>query len=130
MVNDSGPPAQHVQRHVEDLSRLPDILSLQIRRRHFDRPRRVTLKGMDHVISDAIEFEVKVTEAFPVRALGPALWVGNEALTSADAEGLTYHFFAFEPDKLKPNAPISLGWSSASERRKQTPYRFTMPGDK
>ena len=58
----------------------------------------------------------------------PALWVGDEALTSADVSGLTYHFFAFEPNKLKPNAPISLGWSSPSERRKETHYRFAIPG--
>jgi len=97
------------------------------RRRHFDRPRRVTRKGVDRFVSDAIEFEVRISEAFPIRALGPALWVGNVALTSADAEGLTYHFFAFEEDKLQPGAPISVGWSSPSERRKKTRYRFVIP---
>jgi hypothetical protein len=51
----------------------------------------------------------------------------TEPLTSADSDGLTYHFFAFEPEKLKPDAPISLGWSSPSEGHKETPYRFTMP---
>ena len=130
MVNDSGPSAHYLQHHVENLSRLPDVLSLEIRRRHFDPPRRVTRKGVDHFVSDAVEFEVTISEAFPIRALGPALWVGNEALTSAEADGLTYHFFAFEPEKLKPHAQISLGWSSANERLKETPYRFIMPGDK
>ena len=130
MVNDSGPPIHHFQRHVENLSRLPDVLSLEIRRRHFDPPRRVTRKGVDHFVSDAVEFDVTISEPFPVRALGPALWVGDEALTSAEADGLTYHFFAFEPDKLKPHARISLGWSSPSERRKETPYHFTMPANK
>jgi hypothetical protein len=126
MATDFGTP--HHYPHIVNLSKLPDVVSLEIRRRHFDQPRRVTRKGVDHFVSEAVEFEVRISEAFPVRALGPALWVGNEALTSADAEGLTYHFFAFEPDKLKPNALISLGWSSPSEGRKETGYRFTIPG--
>jgi hypothetical protein len=125
MPTDSGTP--HHYPHIVNLSKLPDVVSLEIRRRHFDRPRRVTRKGVDRFVSDAIEFEVRISEAFPIRALGPALWVGDEPLTSADADGLTYHFFAFDPEKLKPNAPISLGWNSPSEGRKDTPYRFTMP---
>jgi hypothetical protein len=125
MPIDSGTP--HHYPHIVDLSKLPDVVSLDIRRRHFERPRRVTRKGVDRFVSDAIEFEVRVSEPFPIRALGPALWVGDEPLTSADVDGLTYHFFAFEPDRLKPNATISLGWSSPNEARKQTPYQFTMP---
>src|SRR5947208_2146743 len=116
MANDSGTP-QHLP-HFVNLSKLPEVVSLEIRRRHFDRPRRVTKKGIDHFVREAVEFEVRVSEAFPIRALGPALWVGDEALTSAEVEGLTYHFFAFEPDKLEPDAPISLGWSSPTEVRK------------
>jgi hypothetical protein len=125
MSNDSGAPRRSA--HVADLAKVPDVVSIAIRRRHFDPPRRVTRKGVDRRVSDAIEFEVRLSEPFPIRALGPALWVGDEALTTADVDGLTYRFFAFEPDKLKPNAPISLGWSTPSEGRKTTQYRFTMP---
>jgi hypothetical protein len=125
MATDSGTP--HQFPNVIDISKVPDVVSLKIRRRRFEPARRVTRKGVDHFVSDAVEFEVKLSEAFPVRALGPALWVGNEALTAADTEGLTYRFFAFEPDRLKPNAPIALGWSSPSEARKETTYRFAMP---
>ena len=126
MPTDSGTPL--LGPHLVNLSKLPEVVSLEIRRRHFDKPRRVTRKGVDRFVSDAIEFEVRISEAFPIRALGPALWVGDEPLTSADVDGLTYHFFAFEPDKLKPNTHISLGWSSPSEGRKETKYRFAMPG--
>ena len=128
MVSDSGQPPHHLEHRTENLSKLPDVVKLAIRRRHFDPPRRVTRLGVDHFVSEAIEFEVQVSEAFPSRALGPALWVGDEALTTADVISLTYHFFSFEPNKLKPNAPISLGWSSPSERRKETHYRFAIPG--
>jgi hypothetical protein len=125
MANDFGTP--HHSPHVVNLSKLPDVVGLEIRWRRFDQPRRVTKKGIDRMVSEAVEFEVRISEAFPIRALGPALWVGDEALTSADSEGLTYHFLAFEPDRLKPDAPISLGWSSPSAGRKETRYRFVIP---
>src|SRR5436853_479820 len=116
MANDFGTPHHSP---VVNLSKLPDVVGLEIRWRRFDQPRRVTKKGIDRMVSEAVEFEVRISEAFPIRALGPALWVGDEALTSADSEGLTYHFFAFEPDRLKPDAPISL----AGVRRAQAVRR-------
>ena len=125
MPNDAGAPRKFP--HFVDLPRLPKIISLEVKRRRFDKPRRVTRLGVDRNYNEAIEFKVEISEAFPIRALGPALWVGEEALTSADVDGLTYRFFAFEPDKLTPNAPISLGWSSPSETREATRFRFTMP---
>jgi hypothetical protein len=125
MSSDSGAPQRGP--NIVNLSKLPDIVSLEIRRRHFDPPRRVTRKGVDRLVSDAIEFAVRLSEEFPIRALGPALWVGNEPLTTAEVDGLTYRFLAFEPDKLEAGAPIALGWSSPSEARKPTQFRFTLP---
>jgi hypothetical protein len=125
MSTDSGAPRH--DPHFVDLAKLPDVVSLEIRPRHFDQPRRVTRRGVDRFVSDAVEFTVRLSEAFPIRALGPALWVGNEALTTAEVDGLTYRFLAFEPEKLEPSSPIALGWSSPSEPRKVTQYRFTMP---
>jgi hypothetical protein len=125
MSHDAGAP--HYFPHFVDLSRLPKIVSLEIRRRRFDVPRRVTRLGVDQHYNEALEFKVDISEPFPIRALGPTLWVGEEALTSADVDGLTYRFFAFEPEKLTPNAPISLGWNSPSEARAATRFRFTMP---
>ncbi len=124
MASDSGKP--HHPSY-PNLSRVPDLVRLEIKHRHFDPPRRVTERGVDRFVTEALEFECHVSAAFPIRALGPALWVGDVALTSAETEGLTYRFFAFESDRIEPNAPISLGWSSPSETRKQTKYRFTMP---
>jgi|SRR5450631_1000226 len=87
MANDFGTP--HHSPDMVILSKLPDIIRLEIRWRYFEQPRRVTKKGSDHFVKEAVEFEVQISEAFPIRALGPALWVGNEALTSADVQGLT-----------------------------------------
>lgn len=121
----SGPP-----RHQEyqDIWRLPEVAALQIRQRHFDPPRRVTIAGKDHLMRDAVEIEIVVSEPFVIRALGPALWVGEEPLTAVDSDGKkTYRFFAFNPDALRPGAPISLSWNAPHAERKQTKYRYEPP---
>lgn len=128
MTMDSGGPAQGpVHRSTW---RLPEILDLHIRHRHFDPPRRVTTKGVDRQVSEAVEFEVRVSEPFPIRALGPALWVGNHPVTFAEAAGeLIYRFYSFEPEKLLAGQSISLGWTLPSAPRKATRFRFqiTLP---
>ena len=126
MVTDSGgplPPPPH-----RDIWRIPEILDLQIRLRRFDRPRRVITHGVTHEAGEAVEFELRISEPFPIRALGPALWVGDHAITSAEqVDELTYRFHGFELDKLRADAPITLGWSVPGERRRPTRFRFTMP---
>ena len=125
MTTDAGGPRG--RHEFIDLSKLPDLIDLHVRHRQFDPPRRVTQRGVDQYVTQAVEFEVEVSEQFPIRALGPALWVGDQALTSADSDGLTYRFYAFEPDRFVQDAPIALGWSSPSEARKPTRFRFAMP---
>lgn len=125
MISDSN--AQHLGPSHLDISRLPQIVSLEIKLRRFDPPRRVTRQGVDHLETRATEFTVTLSEPFPARALGPALWVGGKAITTADSEGLVYHFYAFEADKLAAGAPIMFGWTSPSAARKETQFRFTAP---
>lgn len=125
MISDAN--GEHLRPHHLDLSRVPQIVSLEITPRRFAPPRRVTRKGVDHLETEAIEFTVKISEPFPVRALAPALWVGGHVITTSDSDGLTYHFYAFEADRLAADAPIALGWSSPSEARTETPFRFTAP---
>ena len=111
-----------------DLWRLPDVVSLSVRHRHFDPPFRVTVQGVDHLESDAIEIEIRVSEPFAIRALGPVLWVGEEPLTfgeSADKD--VYRFFAFKPEALRAEAPISLSWSATGAPRKDTGRRYKAP---
>jgi hypothetical protein len=126
MASDSGKVLQ--QSNNRDIRRLPDVVSLQIQRRHFDPPRRVTLKGVDHFYSDAVQIEVAVSEPFIIRALGPALWIGDEALTAMEsASEKTYRFFSFTPEVLKDGADISLSWNAPHPERKQTKYQYASP---
>jgi hypothetical protein len=124
-VDASGPV---YQQKAPDLWRIPEILGIEVRRRQFDPPRRVTTKGVDRDVREAIEIEIRVSEPFAVRALGPVLWVGDEPLAAAEGDGKNvYRFFSFDPGALKANAEISLGWNTASAPREKTPYRYQPP---
>jgi hypothetical protein len=125
---DSDAPRPYVQREAPDLQRLPDILEVHIRWRQFDKPRRVTVAGKDTFYKEAVEFELRVSEPFQIRALGPVLWVGDEPLTVADSVSTgVYRFYSFAPDKLRANASIALGWNSAGAERKTTNYVYSPP---
>jgi hypothetical protein len=125
---DSDAPRPYVQREAPDFQRLPDILEVHIRWRQFDKPRRVTVAGKDTFYKEAVEFELRVSEPFQIRALGPVLWVGDEPLTVADNVSTgVYRFYSFAPDKLHANAPIALAWNSAGAERKTTKYVYSPP---
>lgn len=110
-----------------DIRRLPKVDRLRVRRREFDPPRRVTSQGVDREVREAIEIEVRVSEPFTVRALGPVLWVGDEPLTVAESDrNDVYRFFAFDPEVLRPEAPISLSWGLGGPRE-EIPYRYSLP---
>lgn len=110
-----------------DLWHLPEVLNVRVRNRRFDTPRRFTTAGVDRQVSEATEVEIRVSEPFQTRALGPVLWVGNVPLTIAENEGRVYRFFAFEPQVLRPNSPISLAWNSPAAPRNRTKFRYRPP---
>ena len=61
---------------------------------------------------DAVEFIVKTDGPIPGRALGPALYVGDTAVTEVTEVGPnTYRFVAPVRERLERDAPISLSWS-------------------
>lgn len=125
MSTDAGQPAAPQKQ--PDPWHLPEILAVRVRPRRFDPPYRVTTAGVDREVREAIEVEIRVSEPFGIRALGPALWIGNVPLTVAENEGNVYRFFAFGPEVLKPNSPISVAWNSAGAPRKRTRHRYSPP---
>jgi hypothetical protein len=126
MATDAGQPVASGDRH--DIWRLPEILEVRTAFRRFDPPRRVTRLGVDLFVEEAVEVGVELSEPFEIRALGPALWIGDEPLTIAEGDGPTsYRFLAFEPDALKPGAPIALSWNASDAPRVATKYLFEPP---
>ncbi len=118
------------QRDV-NLWHLPDILAVEVHHVRFKRPRRYTVQGKDNEVSEAVEITIETSEPFLIRALNPALFVGDIALTATEGEGdRRYRFLAFQPDDLKPGEAISIAWNSPGAPRKATGFAYQPPAQR
>jgi hypothetical protein len=122
-TGDRVPPRKEV-----NLWHLPDVLAVEVHHVRYKRPRRHTIQGKDHEISEAVEITIETSEPFIIRALNPALFVGDIALTATEGEGnRRYRFLALQPDNLKPGMPISIAWNSYGAPRKATNFAYQPP---
>jgi hypothetical protein len=126
MITDIGTRvAQHAS---PDLKHLPDVLDVHTRIRRFDPARRVTTHGVHRQVRSAVEIEVRLSEPFAIRTLGPVLWIGEEPLSIAESDGgNTYRFFSLEPEHLQAGAPIALSWGERGSPRKMTKFHYRPP---
>ena len=110
--------------------RLPEVLDLRVQRVPFEPPRH---RNFESALArfggqEVVEFLVQTATPIPIRALGPALYVGDVAVTEVtQLEPTTYRFVAFSPEALRAGAPITLGWSGQAEDQ-PPPTRFSYPG--
>jgi hypothetical protein len=123
----TDPGAKIAQPKSPDLSHLPDILEVEVRARHFDPPRPVTINGVDRHTNAGIEVEIKLSEPFLIRALSPVLWIGEQPLTEMECTGNTCRFYAFDPQRLTKDGPIALSWGFSGAPRKMTNLRYRPP---
>ena len=107
---------------------LPDVVDITMRRVPFKPPQYKYFRSAlaDH--KEAIEFMVRLTGPVPIRALGPALFIGGVQVTEAEkVEETLYRFLAFNIKQLEAGAPIAFGWDNAKPaQRKETQFRFTL----
>jgi hypothetical protein len=110
-----------------DIWRLPKVMEVRFRRKRFDPPRRVTSLGVDRMATEAVEVEIVTSEPFMTRALGPVLWIGETALTTAEGvKKNVYRFFSFEPEVLKTGARVTLSWNSPGAPRQETDFHYEL----
>jgi hypothetical protein len=109
---------------------LPHIRKLWIRRIPFEPPKLEHFTSSLSRYKEAIEFIVETDGAVPVRAYGPALFVGDvEVNQSERVDKTTWRLLAFEPERLKSGAPISWGWMKDPETaRQRTEFRYEVEG--
>ena len=107
---------------------LPDVLSIAIRRVPFTPRQYKYFRSALSDYKEAIEFLVRLRGPVPIRALGPALFVGDVPVTESEAiQDNQYRFLAFNIQQLKSNAVISWGWiNTPKSERKATNFRFTV----
>jgi hypothetical protein len=105
---------------------LPEIVDIKVRVVPF-RPREY--KYFRSALADykeAVEFLVRLNGPIPMRALGPALFVGDVQVSEAEAvDEYLYRFLAFDSKRFKRGAAIAWGWNNATKPERQpTNFRF------
>ena len=107
---------------------LPKVLDIQIRATTFEAPRLRNFTSSLPSSGDAVEFIVKTDGPIPIRALGPALYVGETPVTEVTEIGPnTYRFVALTRKDLKQDAPIRLSWTGQPPtERKRAAFRYRL----
>ena len=108
-----------------DLWRLPRVLELEVRTVRYRRPRTTVSDGELREIRDAVEITIRTDGEFPIRALAPVLWVGDEPVMESERLGENqYRFHAYDPARLRVNAVIALGWLNMRQKAIKTRFRY------
>jgi hypothetical protein len=128
MSTDSGIPIESSPLFVIDL---PKIIRIKISRVRFEPPELEYFQSSLSQYDQAIEFMVETDGVVPIRAYGPALFVGDVEVNHSEyMGGTTWRFLYFETERLQPGASIWWGWMKDPENeRLQTQFRYEIEGD-
>ena len=123
--------SQEMRPAQPDIWRLPEIESIKVVRVHYRQPVQYAEGASRKEVSEAIEFQVTTSDDFPIRALAPALFVGDTAVTESKHVGdRKYLFVSYGRREFKDDAPISVGWFGAgASERKLSKFTFRLEGD-
>lgn len=111
--------------------KLPEIVTLKAEKARYARP-RVRYEGTDRVEhSEGVEILIETSFELPERAISPALYVGDVAITDYSYEGKNrYRFHGFDPNALREDAPVRLDWLHERPKEDRGPApRFRISGE-
>lgn len=125
MSNDSGERIPEGAR--PDFS-MPKVVDIQMRPTTHEPRRLRNFESTVRASDDAVEFIVKTESPIPIRALGPALYIGDTAVTEVEEIGEnTYRFVAPAQRELAQDAAVHLGWTGQPPTtREATAFRFRL----
>ena len=108
-----------------NLWQLPRMLGVESKRVTYREPRVYWDGPKPKRASQAVEFLVRTSAGLPIRALSPVLLVGDVPVGECRQAGKNlYRYFAYDVERLRPGAPISLGWPKLPKLRVATPFRY------
>lgn len=126
--------SQLPRRKDPNLWRLPLIESFEAVRVRYKQPRKHMVRGELIILDEGVELRIHTDAPIPIRALSPALFVGDEQVVENEITGPNdYRFFVLNEEKLKPGAPVRLGWVAAmqpplaKEAREEEVFRYQRP---
>lgn len=124
MTSDSGSRLPDAPR--ADFS-MPKVLHVQIRATRVEAPRLRNFTSSLPAGDDAVELIVETEQPIPIRALGPALYVGDTAVTEVtEVAPRTYRFVAPTSRGLERDAPIGLGWTGQRPTETESAFRYRL----
>ena len=101
---------QEVRAPEPDIRRLPEIESIKVVRVRYSEPVQYAESASRKEAYEAIEFQVTTSADFPIRALAPALFVGDVAVTESERVGnRKYRFVSYGSHEFRDDEPISVG---------------------
>jgi hypothetical protein len=107
---------------------LPKISKVQIERVTYPKPRRHVSGGRVVEFHEGVEILVQTNDEILVRALSPALYVGEvEVAENERVSKAHYKFFVLDEEKLKDGSMITLGWAGVPGKRAKTKFKYRSP---
>jgi hypothetical protein len=123
--------SQEMRPPAPDIQRLPDIESVRVVRVRYRNPVQYAEGASRKEAYEAIEFQVTTSADFPIRALAPALFVGDIAVTESKRVGdRKYVFVSYGRREFNDDTPISVGWfGSGLPEWKLSKFTFRLEGE-
>jgi hypothetical protein len=95
----------------------------------FSKPKLHYVGPRPALAAEAVEILVQTDGPFLVRALSPAIFVGEVAVVEYEiVRPNFYRFLAYDTAALQEGAPISLGWPQLPARKIKTRFVFRLRG--
>jgi hypothetical protein len=110
-----------------DLWKMPEVLSMKIIQVHHKNPVQYFIKSKLVDVHEEIEFLVNTSEDFPIRALSPALFIGDFSVTEFSRVSKNIYRFvtpSMNVERLKKGSPISIGWLGVKSKKIKTNFQF------
>jgi hypothetical protein len=108
---------------------LPEVVGVQAARVRYSEPKIRFVGRKMTEWREAVELLVRTAGEFPVRAISPALFIGDQMISDYEPAGINqYRFFAFDLEKLKEGAPIYIGWPQFPATKRNTRFSFKITG--
>lgn len=106
---------------------LPRILDVKIALKRFSEPYVYYMGGEDRTAYQAVEILVSTSSPFPIKAVTPVIYIGEVEIPRYTTEGYNlYRFMEFEFNRLKPGAPIFIGWPYTPPLKFITEFRYQL----
>ena len=127
------PPRPAIQATARSGRRLPQILDVKVQRgeRKARAVRHMSVSAATAGVNraDGIEFIVKLSDSLPVRAMAPALFIGDVQVADSEAvDDRTIRFFIPNDSSLKVGEKIYFGWiDDRPEDRVATSHSYEGP---